>query len=42
VDFVDLDGHMLLADDPFEGLGGSKGRLTLTDRPGLGVVEKKA
>ncbi len=41
VDFVDLDGHMLLADDPFEGLGGQKGRLTLSDRPGLGIVEKK-
>ncbi len=42
LDFVDLDGHMLLADDPFEGLGGANGRLTLNDRPGLGLVEKKA
>lgn len=41
VDFVDLDGHLLLADDPFEGLGGAKGVLTLTGRPGLGVVEKR-
>lgn len=40
LDFVDLDGHMLLADDPFEGLGGKDGRLTLNDRPGLGLVEK--
>lgn len=40
VDYIDLDGHLLLADDPFEGIGGSHGRLTLNDRPGLGVVEK--
>lgn len=40
VDYVDLDGHLLLADDPFDGLGGAGGRLTLTDRPGLGIVEK--
>jgi L-alanine-DL-glutamate epimerase-like enolase superfamily enzyme len=41
VDFIDLDGHMLLADDPFEGLGGTNGALTLNDRPGLGIVERK-
>jgi len=41
VDFVDLDGHMLLADDPFEGIGGANGVLTLNDRPGLGIVERK-
>lgn len=40
VDFIDLDGHLLLADDPFEGLGGAKGALTLNDRPGLGLTEK--
>lgn len=40
VDYIDLDGHLLLADDPFEGIGGAGGKLTLTDRPGLGVVEK--
>ena len=40
VDYVDLDGHLLLADDPFEGIGGAGGRLTLNDRPGLGVVER--
>ena len=41
VDYLDLDGHLLLADDPFDGLGGAGGKLTLTDRPGLGLVEKK-
>lgn len=41
VDYVDLDGHLLLADDPFEGIGGAGGVLTLNDRPGLGVVERR-
>jgi L-alanine-DL-glutamate epimerase-like enolase superfamily enzyme len=40
VDYVDLDGHLLLADDPFEGIGGRNGRLTLSDLPGLGLREK--
>lgn len=37
-DWIDLDGHLLLADDPFEGIGGAAGRLTLNARPGLGVA----
>jgi L-Ala-D/L-Glu epimerase len=41
VDYLDLDGHLLLADDPFTGLGGDGGRLTLTDKPGLGVSERE-
>jgi L-Ala-D/L-Glu epimerase len=41
VDFLDLDGHLLLADDPFDGLGGAGGKLTLSERPGLGLIEKK-
>lgn len=40
-DYVDLDGHLLLADDPFEGIGGEAGLLSLTDRPGLGVFERR-
>jgi L-Ala-D/L-Glu epimerase len=36
-DFVDLDGAMLLADDPFEGIGYEEGRILLSDEPGLGV-----
>jgi L-Ala-D/L-Glu epimerase len=35
--WVDLDGHLLLADDPWTGIGGADGILRLTDRPGLGV-----
>jgi L-Ala-D/L-Glu epimerase len=37
VDFVDLDGAMLLADDPFVGLGYEKGCIQLPESPGLGV-----
>ncbi len=40
-DTLDLDGHWLLAVDPFEGVGGGEGRLTLPDRPGLGVVPRQ-
>jgi L-alanine-DL-glutamate epimerase-like enolase superfamily enzyme len=36
-DFVDLDGAMLLADDPFEGIGYEHGRIILPEKPGLGV-----
>ncbi|HYM80668.1 MAG TPA: dipeptide epimerase [Candidatus Limnocylindria bacterium] len=38
VDHLDLDGHWLLAHDPFEGAPGERGRITLSDRPGLGVA----
>lgn len=37
VDFVDLDGPLLLADDPFGGLDFDNGRILLPDTPGLGV-----
>ncbi len=37
VDFVDLDGAMLLADDPFEGLIYENGNIILPEEPGLGV-----
>jgi L-alanine-DL-glutamate epimerase-like enolase superfamily enzyme len=36
-DFVDLDGHLLISDDPAEGLGFEEGRIVLSQRPGLGV-----
>jgi len=39
-DYLDLDGHLLLAHDPFEGIGGAGGRLTLTNEPGLGVRQR--
>jgi L-alanine-DL-glutamate epimerase-like enolase superfamily enzyme len=36
-DYIDLDGHLLIANAPFTGLGLSDGRLVLSERPGLGV-----
>jgi L-alanine-DL-glutamate epimerase-like enolase superfamily enzyme len=36
-DFVDLDGHLLLAEDPFAGLGFADGAVALSSEPGLGV-----
>ena len=38
VDYLDLDGHVLLANDPFNGLGGENGSLRLSDRSGLGLI----
>ena len=40
VDFADLDGHLLVADDPWEGVVVRDGRLLLPDRPGLGLVRR--
>ena len=36
-DWVDLDGHLLLADRPFAGLELSGGRVLPSDAPGLGI-----
>jgi L-alanine-DL-glutamate epimerase-like enolase superfamily enzyme len=42
-DWVDLDGNLLLADDPFSGLELDPGcHWLLTDRPGLGVDRRPA
>ena len=40
VDFADLDGHLLVSDDPWEGVLVRQGRLVLPDRPGLGLVRR--
>ena len=37
VDFIDLDGAMLLADDPYSGPAYENGRIVLSENPGLGV-----
>jgi L-Ala-D/L-Glu epimerase len=37
VDFVDLDGAMLLAEDPYSGPTYENGRILLSGEPGLGV-----
>jgi L-alanine-DL-glutamate epimerase-like enolase superfamily enzyme len=38
VDYLDLDGHWLVKDDPFDGAPRERGEIRLGDRPGLGVV----
>ncbi|MFG2471599.1 dipeptide epimerase [Streptomyces canus] len=37
--WADLDGHLLLAYDPWTGIGGEDGVVRVSDRPGLGVQE---
>ena len=37
VDYADLDGNYLIAHDPFAGVEVVRGRLTLSEEPGLGV-----
>ena len=37
VDFADLDGNLLIANDRFDGVKVVDGRLALPDRPGIGV-----
>lgn len=39
VDFADLDGNLLIANDRFDGMQVVKGKITLPDRPGIGVVK---
>lgn len=41
VDYADLDGHLLIANDPYHGVSVDRGRLVLPDRPGLGVEERE-
>jgi L-alanine-DL-glutamate epimerase-like enolase superfamily enzyme len=40
LDYADLDGNLLLADDPFQGVTCEKGKLTLPTGPGLGVTAR--
>jgi L-alanine-DL-glutamate epimerase-like enolase superfamily enzyme len=40
VDYADLDGHLLISNDPFFGVTVEHGRLILNDRPGLGISER--
>lgn len=37
VDFADLDGNLLISNDRFEGVTVVDGKLTLPDRPGIGL-----
>jgi len=37
-DYADLDGNLLIANDPFQGVKTLKDRLLLNDKPGLGLT----
>ena len=39
VDFADLDGNLLIANDRFKGMTVVDGKITLSDVPGIGVVK---
>lgn len=41
VDYLDLDGGLLLADDPIDGVRWEGNQLFLPERPGLGIQKKK-
>lgn len=38
VDYADLDGHLLIANDPYTGVRLDTGKLILPNRPGIGVT----
>jgi len=39
-DYADLDGHLLIADDPFNGLSLENGKIMVNSRPGLGIEKQ--
>ncbi len=41
-DYADLDGNLLIANDPFEGVQVNHGQLVLNERPGIGVKRRKS
>lgn len=41
LDYCDLDGNVLISNDPFDGCRNIKGRLELTEKAGLGVSPKE-
>lgn len=41
VDYADLDGNLLIADDPYHGVEVIDGKLMLSDRPGIGTLPRE-
>lgn len=41
VDFADLDGNLLIANDRFDGMKIVNGKVTLADKPGIGITPIK-
>jgi len=39
VDFADLDGNLLIANDRFKGMEVIDGKITLNDLPGIGLLK---
>ena len=39
VDFADLDGNLLITNDPFKGVEVVKGKITLSELPGIGLLK---
>lgn len=42
VDYVDLDSHLLISNDPYIGVTLKNGKLVLPNRPGIGVIQRTA
>jgi len=42
VDWADLDGNLLISNDVYEGMTVIDGKITLPDRPGIGIVDIKS
>jgi L-alanine-DL-glutamate epimerase-like enolase superfamily enzyme len=40
IDYADLDGNVLISNDPFDGVKIIEGKLALPDRPGIGVIKR--
>jgi L-alanine-DL-glutamate epimerase-like enolase superfamily enzyme len=40
IDYADLDGNVLISNDPFDGVTSHDGTITLLDRPGIGVEKR--
>jgi L-alanine-DL-glutamate epimerase-like enolase superfamily enzyme len=40
VDYADLDGNLLITNDPFDGVNVREGRLILNETAGLGIINK--
>ena len=40
-EWADLDGNLLISNDCYEGITIEEGKVTLNERPGIGIIEKK-
>ncbi len=40
IDYADLDGNVLISNDPYDGVKIIEGKLALPDRPGIGVIKR--